>query len=400
MMRMRSMLSTTNAFKPGQSFQQATQPIPYNRPQTPYEMMPDENINVEVEQPQDTQSGALKRIYDIMANMPQREPQGKLSKIGGAMMAFGGRSPEDIDQLTNRGYYNKLRDIGMQLDPLLKAGKLEADTVSAQAMADYRARTAGAAETRAGTGAFNAQTNAADKTADNLRADKALELKQKLADWPDSELRRSPGMPDQLIDKRTGRVIAEYAVGTLRQDQYEALKSSNRMKEIGAQAAGQAAVKATPSYSDLHPQPNANRDEAQVELRAATLIRENPKMADWVTKDPNTGQWVIAAPDPPNSWGFGGNGLTQDMYDKIKNYLNNGIAPGTAPAPGGNIPPVQPVPQGQGQGNTVNQTPIGGNNPPPQQQGGDKRARAIAALEGAGKLVNEQTIAAVMARMK
>lgn len=391
MMRMRSM------FSPGQSFQQATQiNQPYNPP-VPRNMMPDENINVEVEQPQETQSGALKRIYDIMANMPQRGPQGKLSKIGGAMMAFGGRSPEDIDQITNHDYYNKLRDIGVQLDPLLKAGKLESDTITAQAMADYRNRTAGAAEQRANTGAYTAGVNADDKRADNLRADKQFELKRKLGDFPDSILRRSPGMPDQLIDKRTGKVIAEYPVGTLRVDEEEALKQGNRLQLVGAQAAGQAAVKATPSYSDLHPQPNANRDEAQVELRAATLIREDPTMADIVTKDPNTGQWVIEAPRAPNRWGFGGNGITQEQYDNLKNYLNHGIVPpgmtgvtppATPPTPG--LPPKVDVPPGQGQDHTVNQTPLGG----------EKRARAIAALEKAGKLVNEQTIAAAMSRMK
>jgi len=330
-----------NLFSPDETFNQAVRPTPVMRP------MPDETINTEMEQP-NQERGALSRIYDMMQNVPQRGEVNTRGKIGSFLMALGGRNPQDIDRTVQSNYYNQMGDFNAQLDPLLKAGKLESDTINNQSLSDYRNAQATAAGTRAQTGAANTRSLITDREADNKRADLSLELKRHLGDRPDTILRKSPGMNDQLIDKRTGKVLAEYPVGTLRADEEEALKQANRLEVIGAQGAVNQAVKSTPSGNVTNQTPAAER--RAVLNRLDRIKSAFPALGNVITIDEHGSINISPEVDP-------------DTRDKIMwlLYSDNGQAPpqslmGPTGVPS---PPSNSVTM-TGGNNPINASPIGG----------------------------------------
>jgi len=330
-----------NLFSPDETFNQAVRPTPVMRP------MPDETINTEMEQP-NQERGALSRIYDMMQNVPQRGEVNTRGKIGSFLMALGGRNPQDIDRTVQSNYYNQMGDFNAQLDPLLKAGKLESDTINNQSLSDYRNAQATAAGTRAQTGAANTRSLITDREADNKRADLSLELKRHLGDRPDTILRKSPGMNDQLIDKRTGKVLAEYPVGTLRADEEEALKQANRLEVIGAQGAVNQAVKSTPSGNVTNQTPAAER--RAVLNRLDRIKSAFPALGNVITIDEHGSINISPEVDP-------------DTRDKIMwlLYSDNGQAPpqslmGPTGVPS---PPSNSIPM-TGGNNPINASPIGG----------------------------------------
>ena len=337
-----------NLFSPDETFNQITRPAPIMRP------MPDETINTEIEQP-NQERGALSRIYDMMQNVPERGEVNTRGKIGSFLMALGGRNPQDIDRTVQSNYYNRMGDFNAQLDPLLKAGKLESDIINNQSLAGYRMGQVGAANTRAATGQINAQTGQGRLGL----AEKSLELKRHLGDRPDTILRKSPGMPDQLIDKRTGRVLAEYESGTLRQDEEEALKQAGRLEIVGAQGsqtrqniavqgAVNQAVKSTPSGNVTNQTPAAER--RAVLNRLDRIKSAFPALGNVITIDEHGSINISPEVDP-------------DTRDKIMwlLYSDNGQAPpqslmGPTGVPS---PPSNSVPM-TGGNNPVNASPIGG----------------------------------------
>jgi len=214
---------------------------------------------------------------------------------------------------------------------------------------------------RAKIGAANTTSLIADRKADNDRAERALELKRHLGDRPDTILRKSPGINDQLIDKRTGKVLAEYPVGTLRTDEEEALKQAGRLevidaqgtnllRNIAAQGAANVVTKQTPSGNVTNQTPAAER--RAVLNRLDKIKSAFPGIGDVITLDEHGGINIAPEVDP-------------DTRDKIMwlLYSDNGQKPpqsliGTGVPP----PPPNSIPM-TGGNNTVNQTPIGGNPP-------------------------------------
>jgi len=320
-----------NLFGPSESFNQAVQPLPM-RQSVPIEEEPDNR--------------GLEQLYGMMENMPQRGRVGTRGKIGSFLMALGGRSPEDIDRTVQSKYHEGMEDFNARANPLLKGAQIESTQLDKRSLADYRNRQAGSGEVRATTGQVNATTRATDIAADNLRADKALELKRALGDRPETILRRSPGIKDQLIDKRTGAVIAEYPVGTLRDDEFEALKQANRAELIGMQGAVNQAIKATPSGDSPINKPLTPSANAQaIKNRAQALIRIEPAYKDVITFDAQGGIMIDDS-------------LPPGAREMIVNYINGGEVPSVQPT----IPPPSGVPM-TGGGNPVNASPIGGNPP-------------------------------------
>lgn len=359
----------------------------------------DEEIEAEVEP---GPPNALDRIMSMLGRMPQRQEPGKVGKLGGILMAIGGRKTQDIDRAVNSQYYRDFDDFNRELEPLMGVAKLESADRASTAMSDYRNRQAGTGEKRADTAATVAQTNASDKKADNERADRALELKQRLGDKPNTILRRSPGMNDQLIDKRTGVVLAEYPVGTLRDDQYEALRQANRLESIDAQGdetrrniitqgAVNQQVKQTPGATPARPDtPTQAAARLKNDLQMMRINR--PDLVKWVDVD-NDGNIAITEPAEGTTWLGNPKGPSQQEYDEIVGLLTGKPVQKQAPV----TPPPTGVPM-TGGNNPVNASPIGGS--PDAAPPTDKRTRAIDLLKKQGKLVNEQTITAVMGRLK
>ena len=158
------------------------------------------------------------------------------------------------------------------------------------------------------------------------------------------------------------------------------MEQEGRMDIVDAQQEGATNRANTAAVTDLtiagmpaRPTAPGQMSETQksqlVENRAEALLRQDPTLQKYLAKNPHTGTWEIQAPVPKNSWGFGGNGLDPTISKQIADYLNNGTVPPqpgqqqapAPPAPG--LPPKVDVPSGQGENNSVNQTPIGGNEP-------------------------------------
>lgn len=339
-----------NLFSPSESFNNMSQPTPYKAP-----IQPDENINAEVEQPE---QGALSRIYSLLGKMPQRQEPGKLSKIGGALMAFGGRSPEQIDQVINRPYYRDMEDFNSQIDPLLKAGKLESDTLNNQSLNNYRMGNVNNASTRAATGQTNATTSqgrVAELTRHNREVESLTRMKQ---EHPD--LRFDTKGPTVLImDPRTGEIKdSGIETGGMSEEDKLSITQRNALERIGATGAVNKEIKETvPGGSPTNKPMAPTQAKQQLLNNVQQLQISNPELGKFVHTDDDTGRIVID--EPGENWLGQITGPTREQYIKIQQMLT-GVSNNMPPAP-----PPGSVPMTGGD-HTVNQTPVGGNPPPPQ----------------------------------
>jgi hypothetical protein len=154
-------------------------------------------------------------------------------------------------------------------------------------------------------------------------------------------------------------------------------------RELVIERAKQArATKAAPSGTAGATSQIPTQQKVAEQERVNQFKNAYPRLASYVSINMDG----FAQIEPPSKW-WGDPGPTQEQYKEIFRYIYGKEPPsqqqpaapiqpqpsaGNAPTGqvGGTIPPVQPVPPGQGENNRVNQTPIGGTNPqaatPPQ----------------------------------
>lgn len=355
---------------PSPQFQQATTQPGYQDPSMqptgpqgpPGFTIPDVNMDFETPENQ-----SLKRFMAMVA--PQRGESSTRGKIGNVLMALGGVSPEIRDQTIHSKYHQAAGQYDREAGNLLKAAQIEGQQNQYAGLNAYRQGQLDLGAGRLGVAQTNAQT--AQQRAKNAEI---------LAGMPNVRVKPGKGgQPDIWYDSKSGKEIMRTPSGTIDPIQQYKMEQEGRMDVVEAQQEGATERANTAAVTDLtiagmpaRPTAPGQMSETQksqlVENRAEALLRQDPTLSKYLAKNPHTGTWEIQPVVPKNSWGFGGNGLDPNISKQIADYLNNGTVPPQpgqqqAPAPGGQIPPQQPVPPGQGENNSVNQTPIGGNNP-------------------------------------
>ena len=345
---------------PSPQFQQATtEPgfqLPQSRgpnPQNPFSI-PD--VNMDFQQPENQ---SLRRFMEMA--VPERGNPNIVSKIGASMMSLG-RSPEDVDKALHSRYYGQLSDYQNQANNLLKSAQIEGQQNQYAGLNAYRQGQLDLGAGRLGVSQTNAQT--AQQRARNAEI---------LAGMPNVRVKEGKnGQPDIWYDSKSGKELMREPSGSMDPVARYRMEQEGRMDVVEAQQEGAmdrarvgattdltiAGMPARPSSTT----PSASQQSVQIDNIAGDLIRQNPTWGKWLTKDTETGEWTVAE---ANTGGWFSSGPPADVRKKIVDALKlGGAALPQAPqqtAPG--LPPKVEVPPGQGQGNSVNQTPIGGNNP-------------------------------------
>lgn len=299
------------------------------------------------------QNQSLQRFLDMAT--PERQDPSLLSKIGASMMSFS-QSPENVDKALYAPYYRQVADYNNQTGNLLKGATIEASQLNNQGLNDYRR-----GQLQLGEGRLNVSQDNAETA--RIRARNA----ETLSGQPNVRVKLGKGgQPDIWYDSKSGKQLMTTPSGTMDPVAQYKMEQEGRidiedMREDAAQKRTNTIV-AGQNARDNPPAPqSATQQEQEIENRAARLLRINPDMAKWITKNPNTGQWDVAPVEGAGWTGFGGNGLTKEVRDQIVNFLNTGAAPSQSPQ-SQNIPPANGVPM-TGGNNTINQSPIGGQNP-------------------------------------
>lgn len=352
---------------PSPAFQQATTQPGYQDPsmqgprgpnaQSPF-TIPD--VSMDYETPENV---SLKRFMAMAA--PQRGESSMRGKIGNVLMALGGVSPEMRDQTIHSKYHQAAGQYQNEANNLLKAAQIEGQQNQYAGLNAYRQGQLDLGAGRLGvaqTNAVTAQQRA--KNAEILAGMKNVRVKT-----------GQGGQPDIWYDSKTGDQLMQTPSGTMDPVTKYRMEQEGRMDVVDAQQSGANRRSDLSNVTDLTiagmpARPSAANDmsptqkEAQVELRAGTLLRQMPQWKDYIVQDPDTKQWTVVPENPGGWFGKGPDAKTRKM---ITDYLDFGIPPSQseqAPAPAApGLPPKVEVPLGQGQGNSVNQTPIGGNNP-------------------------------------
>lgn len=310
------------------------------------------------------QNESLKRFLEMA--VPQRTEPNLISKIGGVMMSAT-RSPEDVDRAVNSRYYGKVSDYQNQVNNMLKGAQIESQQNNYRSLGDYRQGQLGVANRRAATGETNAATgqqraatgqfsaeNRAKTNDERLKiANAKLVLDRENARYKGATLKAVPGgnmmwfFPDgRKLDSQVGSgLLTDAAQADLEYEYKSRLQEDAQaatVENIGQRAVAEAGVKASPSYSDLHPnaKPQTEYERTRaIRNRADSLLRAAPHYSDFIKVD---GDRVTVNPNTPEDLKT----IINKYLDGQTDYAPAGIGPRDAPQSNRFSPaPQQAAPQ-------------------------------------------------------
>jgi hypothetical protein len=259
---------------------------------------------------------ASERFTRMVDEYPSYEEPSTLRKIGASLIGLGRKdTPAMQEAFLNRDYLRKVDDWKNQISPAMQAANLERYANANERQTAYQMATQELNERKLEQ---KTENDAANRDIRQQRAD-VYEWKAK---HPGAKVVKVPGRNIYLVDPISGEFYdTGIDSGEMSESTRIETEHNNRMKEIGARGSEARKTRSTPSGGSSGGGRSVLPTQTKVDQynRARELANTRPSLAKYIhLGDPGTNDFTVDS--PKDNW-FGGNGMSQEMYDEINRYI-------------------------------------------------------------------------------